>query len=611
VSRLDDEIRAASRQLAREPMPDSLLDESLEPLPSGQPAWRLAGAGIGAIVLVLAIGWVSGRIGLPVATDGSPSAQPSPSLVAATCRDIPPVSARSTEYRVFFPCESGTGLASGPRVGPAMIPDEVLAAAVRDLLNGPNAEEQEAGMVPVAAADSGALLIGVELQPDGLAVLDLASETADAQLTPEFLDAVRATALDQLAVTAVELRLAGDCEDLFALFGQPCDHLAEPLVLTTDCPVVTPGGLPRGDSVMAGLTAGRPHPEQPNTVSWGTGEDTVTERIGQPRGERFQLEGETMALPFLDGSTSVDGSAFAWVDGGCPYLVTMQGRGGAFAVDYSTLFGEGIAGEPSPAALPEAPYSSASTEADGIRITLTLDRAQTSFGERVWAEVMIENIGSDVVHWGHSGSCTGPPGVQLATDAPATAYGGEWPGEAGILKSITVDDGDTWRFGFAPEQWVDFEGNWGCTSDLVMDELGPGERVSGRFAWDTLGVNGMPPPGGRYLAEAGFGYQGRGDVPPDTDPFGHQISVSVSLDVEGPQREYLTPGEAMDALLEDEGFIRLLAENPRTQWNSSTLRWVDETWQLEIAQEAPHGPLVATVDAITGTVSGVEVRPRS
>jgi hypothetical protein len=89
------------------------------------------------------------------------------------------------------------------------------------------------------------------------------------------------------------------------------------------------------------------------------------------------------------------------------------------------------------------------------------------------------------------------------------------------------------------------------------------------------------------------------------------VGVQVSLDVEGPARDYISPGEALDLLLADETFIRLLAENPRTQWNSSTLRWGDEAWQLEIAQEASHGSLVATVDAISGAVSGVAVRPPS
>ena len=611
MSRFDDEIRAASRQLAREPMPDGLLDESLEPHRGRQDARWLAGAALGAVGLVLAIGWLGGRIGLPVAADESSSAQASASAVAGECHDVPPLNARSTEYRVYFPCANGSGLASGSRVGPFMSADQVLESAIRDLLNGPSGPERGAGMTAVAAPDSGALIAGVSLQADGLAVVDLSSEVVDAALMPAFLDAVRATALDQAAVTAVELRLAGDCGHFFALFGAPCDHLAEPLALTTECPVVTPGALPEGDSVGAGLTAARPHPEQPNTVSWGAAGDTVTERIGQPAGDPFLIEGETMALPFLDGLTSVDRAEFSWVNDGCPYLVSLEGRSGAFAQDYSSLFGDGTASQPSSSPLPEAPYGNASTEADGIRITLALDRMHSSFGERVWADVSVENIGSDVVHWGHSGSCAWPAGVMLTTDAVVPDYGADWPGEAGILKRITVDDPDVWLFGFAPEAMVDIEGHWGCTADLVPDEILPGARLSHRFAWDTVGMNGMPPPGGRYVAESVFAYQGRGDVPPSEEDFGKQISVQVSLDVEEPAREYVTPGEAMDALLGNETFIRLLADNPRTQWNSSTLQWVDESWQLEIAQEAPYGPLVATVDAITGSVSGVEVRPRS
>jgi hypothetical protein len=614
MSGFDDDIRAASRQLAREPMPDAILDESLEPMRGPQRAIWLAGTAFVAVGLVLVTGWLAGRTGLPVASDQSPTVVPSPSAFVASCADIPPMNARSTEYRVFFPCADGSGLASGPRVGPAMPSDEMLASAVRDLLGGPNAEEQAAGMVAVAPPDSSALLLGVSLQPDGLAIVDLSAHTAEAGLEPGFIDAVRATALDQRAVTAVELRLAGDCDDFFALFGAPCDHLAEPLALSTDCPVVTPGALPDGDTVGAGLTAARPHPVEANTVIWGAGENTVTERIGNPGDEPFALAGETMALPSLDGVSAVDRAEFTWISNGCPYLVTLSvfpGREGAFAQDYSNLFGGATASQPSPTPLPQAPYDSASVEDDGIRITLALDRSQTSFGERVWADVTVENTGSDVVHWGHSGTCDWAAGVQLTTDAVLPDYGADWPGEAGVLKRVTVDDPAGWLFGFVPEAMVDFEGNWGCTSDLVPDEILPGERLSDRFAWDTVGMYGMPPPGGRYVAESVFAYGGRGDVAAGADPFGKKVRVQVSLDVEGPSRDYIPPGEALDLLLADATFVQLLAENPRTQWNSSTLQWADDSWQLEIAQEADHGSLVATVDGITGAVSGVEVRPPS
>jgi hypothetical protein len=611
MSRFDDEIRAASRQLAREPMPDGLLDESFEPDERRPRAAMLAGTILAGVGLVLAVGWLAGRVGPQLAL--GESVVPSPSGLATTCTHLPAMNARSTEYRVFFPCADGSGLGSGPRIGPAMSGDEMVASAVRDLLDGPNEDEEGAGMAPVAPAGSGSWLVSVVLQADGLAVIDLSNDAAGAGLDPAFLDAVRATALDQAAVTAVELRLAGDCAQLFALFGMPCDHLAEPLALDTDCPVVTPRGLPQGDSVMMGSTAPRPHPVEPNTVSWGAGEDTVTERIGRRSGDRFAIAGETMELASLDGVTSIDRPEFEWVANGCPYLVTLpgtEGRGGGFAQDYSTLFADATAAEPSATPLPDAPYGTASAEADGIRITLTLDRTETSFGTRVWAEVTVENIGTDVVHWGHSTSCDWPAGVHLLTDARPPEYGADWPGEAGILKRITVDRPDLLGYGFVPEYAVDIEGNWGCTSDLVPDEVQPGQRLSARFAWDTLGTNGMPPAGGRYTAESVFAYQGRGDVSAETDYFGKRVAVEVSLDVEGPDQDYLAPGEAVDRLLADATFIQLLADNPRHQWNSSTLRWADRAWHLVIEQESPHGSIMGTVDASSGAVSDVRVESR-
>ena len=272
------------------------------------------------------------------------------------------------------------------------------------------------------------------------------------------------------------------------------------------------------------------------------------------------------------------------------------------------VFADETADVPSATPVPDAPYGSATVEEDGIRITLSLDRTVTSFGTRVWGDVAVENIGTDVVHWGHSGSCVWPAGVHLITDVEPADYGSDWPGEAGILKRITVDDPP--GYGFVPEDAVDFPGNWGCTSDLVADEIQPGERLTARFAWDTIGTNGMPPPGGRYVAESVFVYQGRGDVSPEADPFGMRVGVQVSLDVQGPERDYLTPGEAMDRLLSDRTFIQLVADNPRTQWNSSTLRWIDEAWRLEIDQESPLGSIVASVDAISGEVSNVGVTPR-
>jgi hypothetical protein len=603
MSRFDDELRAAASRLANEPLPENILDPALD-APTGRRTLWFAGAAVGAILLVGAVGWVSGRIGLPMAAEATPTADPSGFPVAGGCDDVPPIDAQSSEYRVYFPCADG-GIASGPRVTAIAPEDELLADALNALLAGPTDEERDAGMVAVAEDASGDLVADVVIQPDGLAIVDFDAGLADAGLTPAFLDAVRPTALQFAQVTAVELRLDGDCERLFALFSAVCDHLAEPVALEGDCPILPPEALPTG----SGMTAPRPHPDDPRTVSWGGGGETVTQRIGERGGEPFLTDGLEIEIRGQAGFVAEDRPELGWVEDGCPYLVTMPGQEPAAAYDYGlALFGT----DPSPSSPPlvAAPFETATLEEDGLRLTLSLDRASTAFEERVWAEVVLENIGDDVVHWGHSGTCTWPAGVTGTTDEPAPPAGPDWPGDAGVLKRVAVDSPDVLQFAFAPEESLDVEGAFGCTSDLVWDEIQPEQRLTNRFFWDTVGPNGMPPPGGRFVAEATFGYAGRGDLPQNSDPFARSLTVAVSLDVEPPDTDYLSPGEAMDALLADTTFVRLLAEAPRERWTEARLQWAGDAWDFALHLDSPNERLVATVDVVTGAVSGVAVVER-
>ena len=66
--------------------------------------------------------------------------------------------------------------------------------------------------------------------------------------------------------------------------------------------------------------------------------------------------------------------------------------------------------QPTPSeSLPLAETVTKTVEDQGIRLTLTLDRDRIAFGERTWADVTVENIGTDIVYWGHSGSWSMPP----------------------------------------------------------------------------------------------------------------------------------------------------------------------------------------------------------
>jgi len=602
MSRFDEELRGATARLAREQLPEGMLDESFNSVTSNRPWFAMFAGSAAALGLIVVVAWGAGRLSFLM---GSQSDQPSPSFAVRTCDDIEQVGARSIEYRVYFPCADGSGLASATRVSAAAPVDDVLAEAIRELLNGPVEQEQAAGMTSLAPAGSGDLLVSAEVYADGLAVLRFDPGLRELTVDPRFLDAVRATGLQFHEVTALELQLGDSCAEFFAIFGTGCDHLAEPVQIAGDCPVVPPAFLPSG----AGITTARPFPGQPRTVSWGAGDDIVRQEVGERGGPVAFDDGEDVTVRGYQGKARTASPEFAWVEEGCPYHVTLPGQGEYVAVDYATVYGSVVA-LASPTPLPSAAFGIASIEQNGIRLTLTLDRQSTAFGERVWADATVENIGSDVVIWGHSGTCTWPAGVHISTAADPPAVGRtDWPGDQGVLKNITVSARST-VLGFTPEQFVDIEGNWGCTSDLQRDEMQPSERLSHRFAWDTLGQGGMPPPGGGYVAEATFFYMGRGTVPPDARPDEHKVTIRVALDVEGSAREYLSPGLALDFLLADPMFIQQLAANPRARWTGADLTWHDEQWTLELRLQAPDQALVATIDAISGRVSGVELVAR-
>ena len=264
---------------------------------------------------------------------------------------------------------------------------------------------------------------------------------------------------------------------------------------------------------------------------------------------------------------------------------------------------------------PPAEPVSATVEEHGIRLTLELDRNRTAHGERVWGLATVENIGADSVFWGHSGTCVYPASIGAAPDdARPIPYGrDDWPGEAGILKMVTVDPRHTEGFGFTPEDRVDLEGNFGCTSDLQITEIPPGAVLTQRAASDTLSVFGMPPRPGAYTVQALHAFMTRGAPPAfdenvPTDQF--RVTVSVPYHVDGEEAAYLSPGEAVDRVLADDAFRTEFDTLSRERWTGSNIEWRDGAWVLELGLDRRPEYLQATVDPLTGEVSRVRFVPR-
>jgi hypothetical protein len=260
----------------------------------------------------------------------------------------------------------------------------------------------------------------------------------------------------------------------------------------------------------------------------------------------------------------------------------------------------------------------ATNEQDGVRVTLALDRDRIAFGERVWAEVTVVNTGVDNLYRGHSSVCPFVAEVTVNATVPTDlGYGrDDWIGELEILKFITVatevpsvSAGEAVA-GFTPEPWVDVVGNMGCTSDLVTDMVAPGAQLAYRAAWDADGPHEFPMQPGAYEAEATFYWMSReapsGLEPPEFKP----VAVSAPLTVDTPPVEHLGPGEAVDRVLEDPGFLDLLEEAPRIgRWTGSTLHYVEGMWVMRLFLENPVEAIVATVDASTGQVLEVVIDP--
>lgn len=256
----------------------------------------------------------------------------------------------------------------------------------------------------------------------------------------------------------------------------------------------------------------------------------------------------------------------------------------------------------------------ASNESDGILITLALDRNRVAQGQRVWATVTLQNRGADSVWWAHSGTCVFPTRVFATPETfePMPSGRGDWTGHAGTLRSISVFE-EYSELGFAPEERVDVDLPFGCTTDRNVSEITPGEVIVSRSAWDAERFYGLPAVPGNYTVTADFHYDARGSARPTHEPLPPDqpsVSVEVQLIVTGSEIDYLSPAQAVDRLLEDETFAAELSQRPVERWLGAEIEFADGTWAFELRLDSPPEALVGRVDAVSGEVTGVEVEPR-
>ena len=261
-----------------------------------------------------------------------------------------------------------------------------------------------------------------------------------------------------------------------------------------------------------------------------------------------------------------------------------------------------------PGPTPGEPVVVVSAEEDAIRLALDLDRSEVAHGDRVWATLTVQNVGTDSVWWAYPGYCPFPHVVARSALLAAIPYGrGDWSGAAAEFKDFMYLDPVDYA-GFAPEERIDREGPFGCVTTYFTDEIPAGGNFVYRAGWDVFGSHGMPAPPGEYSVSATLRYINRG---PDPDPPNPQLAVTVEapLRVTGPQVDYLAPGEAVDRALEDPEFSAQLMDL-HDRWIWGYVSFDEGTWRVWVDVHSPQGSLVATVDPVTGAVTSVDLGPR-
>lgn len=260
---------------------------------------------------------------------------------------------------------------------------------------------------------------------------------------------------------------------------------------------------------------------------------------------------------------------------------------------------------PSPAPSGGLPVAVASR--DGVRISISLDRTPIVAGERVWATVVVDNLLPVAVLW-QGGGCDFVADVAAALEPPVVSEPGRaWDGLAGRFKRLATPPAQEFPSApFVDERFVD-QGAVACTSDLRINELGPGGQLVMRAAWD--GDAGGVLVGERVTTiTASFPFMGpKGPGDPFSQPVQPlQVAVDVPVVDRGIRR--ISPAAAVDAALADARFAGWLASAPADAWQGVGVDRTKAGYDVVLTLLVDGAPVSgrATVDPSTGIVTAFE-----
>jgi hypothetical protein len=247
-------------------------------------------------------------------------------------------------------------------------------------------------------------------------------------------------------------------------------------------------------------------------------------------------------------------------------------------------------------------------EGHGVRVALAIDRDHLEAGQPLRARLQVTNFEAGSVFW-QGGGCDLMNGLSVeGPPPPRVDTGRTWPGEAGVLKSVTVTG--TSPLGFmSPEVLAQPDVVFGCPANLGVNELKSGATTFVDAIWPATTELKLPVPGGTYVVKGSFPFLARLAAGPfNGDPSSgiERIDVEARVEVASPP-DVISPYAAVDAILADARFSTWLATVPRPRWLESRLRYGAGTWTLTLRLDSPAQRGIVSVDARSGAVGELRV----
>jgi len=248
---------------------------------------------------------------------------------------------------------------------------------------------------------------------------------------------------------------------------------------------------------------------------------------------------------------------------------------------------------------------------DGIRVTLTLERAPLPSTQRTRALIVVDNLSPEVRSW-QGGGCDFLATVTVHTSVDVVPDPGrDWPGTAGRFKRLVSPGSDPADDGpFIDERFADAPERMFCPANIAVNRLEPGQRLQMRADWNGE-IAYMAAPAGPATVSAEFPYLGQSED--SVDPLGAAVPIVVSLDTKivDTAVRFLSAGRVIDAALSDARFAAWLAEGDATTWQEADFLTHGTTADvvLSLLEDDVSTEGRATVDRETGVVLAFEVTP--